>query len=236
MQRQYLCDLWRFYLSLIRTAESTGNVPGKKRKNCERWSSAVVGYIALCFDSTSSHATPSAVSLQPQVEQARTALATDYIYHGIKQNVQQQAKHMVGAKRLWQIVPIVLTVGMRNGGEQRTSYMCFPYVTETCSARNSEQISAKLKMFLLGLWSSDDTSVCYQDFRGVSSWTLGVESHLPEWVRQTEVTALRRFCFLFRKEQRLKTLHTSGLVLVTDTKHHTARTSGTWIIYSLILE
>lgn len=30
----------------------------------------------------------------------RPALATDYIYHRIKQNVQQQAEHMVGVKRL----------------------------------------------------------------------------------------------------------------------------------------
>lgn len=180
------------------------------------------------------------LTLQPQVEQstaARTALTADSIYHGIQQNVQQQAKHMVGVKRLWQIVPIVLTVGMRNGArEQHTSYMCFPYVKETCSVRSSEQTREKLKMFLLGLWLSDDTSVCYQNFRRVSSWTLGVESHLPEWVRQTEVTALCHFCFLLHKKQRLKNLDTSGLVLVTDTKHHTACTSGTWIIYSLILE
>lgn len=75
----------------------------------------------------------------------------------------------------------MLTVGMRNGArKRRTSYMRFPYVKETCSARNSEQTSEKLKMFLLGLWSSDDTAVCYQNFRGVSSLMEGVESHLPK--------------------------------------------------------
>ncbi len=44
------------------------------------------------------------------------------------------------------------------------------------------------------------------------------------------------FCFLFSKEHSLKTLDTSGLVLVTVTKHHTACTSGTLLIYALILE